>query len=240
MAKVARDVPGIDLIVFGHTHREVADSRINGVLLTQPRNWATSVSLAHLFFEKADGRWRVADKKASLVQAAGHAEQAAVVAASERGFESARKFAGTIIGKTAVAWSSDSARVVDTPIMDFIAETMRRASGADLASVSTFSTDVKIPAGPVTVAKIAQLYPYENTLRAVRLSGEAVRAFLERSAMYFRVTGEGANARVSPDPAIPGYNFEIVTGVDYQIDLSKPPGDAHHRPDVQRQTRARQ
>ncbi len=224
MAKVAHEVPGIDVVVFGHTHREVADTMISGVLFTQPRNWAGSVSLAHVRLERADGTWRTTGKRASIVRTAGHAEDAAVVAVSERGHESARKFASTVIGTTDVAWNSDSARVIDTPIMDFMAETMRRASGADLASVSTFSTDVRIPAGPITVAKIAQLYPYENTLRAVRLTGEALRAFLERSAMYFRVTGDGANARVSPDPSIPGYNYEIVTGVDYQIDLSKQPG----------------
>jgi 2',3'-cyclic-nucleotide 2'-phosphodiesterase/3'-nucleotidase/5'-nucleotidase len=225
MVKVARDVPGIDLIVFGHTHREVADTTISGVLFTQPRNWATSVSIAHLVFEKSGGKWHVASKAASIVRATGHAESAAVVAAAEHGFQSARRYAGTVIGNSAVAWSSDSARVADTPIMDFVAETMRRVSGADLASISTFSTDVRIAAGPITVAKIAQLYPYENTLRAVRLSGEALKAFLERSAMYFRVTGTGTDARVSADPSIPGYNYEIVTGADYQIDLSRPIGN---------------
>lgn len=221
MVKVARDVPGIDVVVFGHTHREVADTTINSVLFTQPRNWATSVSVAHLFFEKADGRWRLADKRASIVRTAGHAEQAAVLAATERGHASARKYASTVIGHSAIAWSSDSARAADTPIMDFMAETMRRVSGADLAAVSAFSVDVKIPAGPITVAKIAQLYPYENTLRAVRISGEALKAFLERSAMYFRVNG----GRVSADPAIAGYNFDCVTGVEYQIDLNRQLGD---------------
>ena len=223
--KVAHDVPGIDLIVFGHTHREVADTTINGVLLTQPRNWATSVSLAHLMFEKSGGAWHVAARHASIVRAAGHREQAAVVAAAEHGHASARKYAGTVIGHTTVAWNSDSARLADTPIMDFVAETMRRASGADLASVSAFSTAVKIPAGPVTVAQLAQLYPYENTLRVLRISGEQLKAFLEQSAKYFRVTGSGSEPRVSANPAIPGYNYEIVTGADYTIDLSRQLGE---------------
>ena len=221
MVRVAHEVPGIDLVVFGHTHREVADSTIDGVLFTQPRNWASSVSVAHLTFAKSAGTWRLASKRASIVRARGHAEQAAVVAAAAKGFASARAYAAQVIGRTNVAWSSDSARIADTPIMDFVAETMRRVSGADLASVAAFSIDVKIPAGPVTVANIAQLYPYENTLRAVRITGEVLKAFLERSAMYFRVSG----TRVSADPAIPGYNFESVTGVDYTIDLNRQPGD---------------
>jgi 2',3'-cyclic-nucleotide 2'-phosphodiesterase/3'-nucleotidase/5'-nucleotidase len=225
IARVARDVPGIDLIVFGHTHRELPDTTIAGVLLTQPRQWATSVSLAHLIMEKAAGKWRVASKRASIVRTAGHAEQAAVVAAAQRGHDSARKYAGAVIGRTNVAWSSDSARVADVPIMDFIAETMRRASGADLASVSTFSTDVRIPAGNITVAQMAQLYPYENTLRVLRISGETLKAYLEHSAHYFRVTGTGSGAYWSPDPSIPGYNYEVVTGVDYTVDLTRQLGE---------------
>ncbi|MFI5232947.1 MAG: 5'-nucleotidase C-terminal domain-containing protein [Gemmatimonadales bacterium] len=225
MADVPRQVPGIDLIVFGHTHREVADTTIDGVLLTQPRNWATSVSLAHIVVERREGAWRVVSKRASIVRAAGHAEGGAVLAASERGHEDARRYAHTVIGHTAVAWSADSSRVADVPIMDFVAETMRRASGADLASVAAFSTQVKIPAGAVTVAQMAQLYPYENTLRVLRISGAQLKAYLEQSAKYFRVTGSGDTARVSANPAIPGYNFEIVSGVDYAIDLSQPPGE---------------
>ncbi len=222
IARVAREVPGIDLIVFGHTHRELPDTTIAGVLLTQPRQWATSVSVAHLLMEKSGGKWRVASKRASVVRTAGHAEQAAVVAAAQRGHDSARKYAGTVIGRTAVAWSSDSARVADVPIMDFIAETMRRASAADLASVSTFSTDVRIPVGNITVAQMAQLYPYENTLRVLRISGATLKAYLEHSTLYFRVTGTGRSARWSPDPSIPGYNYEVVTGVDYTVDLTRP------------------
>lgn len=225
MAQVAREVPGIDLIVLGHSHREIADTTINGVLLTQPRNWAESVSIAHLSLEKGGRGWRVAAKRSSLVRTAGHREETAVVAAAAHGHASARRYAATTIGRTAVAWSADSARLADVPIMDFVAETMRRASGADLASVAAFSTELRIPAGPVTAAQVAQLYPYENTLRVLRITGAQLKSYLEQSARYFRVTGSGADARVSADPAIPGYNFEAVTGVDYTIDLSRPSGD---------------
>ena len=226
MARVARDVPGIDLIVYGHSHREMADTTINGVLLTQPRNWATSVSVAHLQVVRRKGAaWTVDAKHASIVRAAGHAEQAAVVAAAERGHADARTYAGTIVGRTNTEWRADSARTVDTPLMDFVAETMRRASGADLSSVAAFSLDLRIPAGRVTVAQLAQLYPYENTLRALRISGATLKAFLEQSAKYFRVTGEGDTARVSAEPTIPGFNFEMVTGADYALDLSRRAGD---------------
>ncbi len=225
MADVARQVPGVDLIVFGHTHREVADTSINGVLLVQPRNWATSASIVSLRLTRAEGHWRVVSKRGAIVRAAGHAEDSTVVAAVAAGHAAARAWANTVIGTTAVAWRTDSARTADTPIMDFIGETMRRATGADLASTAVFSTHVRMPPGPITVSRLAQLYPYDNTIRVLRLSGAQLKAFLERSAEYYKVTGEGTAAVAAPDPAFIGFNFEVVTGASYTIDLRRPRGD---------------
>ncbi len=224
VARLAQDVPGIDAIVYGHSHREVADTSINGVLLTQPRNWATSVSVAHLQFEIRGATWHPIGKQASMVQAAGHAEQPALVAVVAKAHDAARRYAGTVVGRTAVRWRADSARVADTPIMDFVLETMRKAAGADLASAAAFSLDVTIAAGAITVAQLAQLYPYDNTLTSRRISGAQLRAYLEHSARYFEVTGSLDALQVRPNPKIPGYNFEMVAGAEYQIDLTRPAG----------------
>ncbi len=224
MAQVALDVPGIDVIVYGHTHREVADTEINGVLLTQPRYWAASVSLTHLEFDVGGSAKRLVAKHATVVRAGGHAEDPAIASVVDAGHQAARRYAATVIGRTDVAWRSDSARVADVPVMDFVSETMRRVSGARLASAAAFSVDLQIPAGPVTAAQLAQLYPYDNTLTTVEISGAQLRAYLEQSARYFKVTGTGAAMHAAPDPLIPGYNFETVTGADYVIDLTRPAG----------------
>jgi 2',3'-cyclic-nucleotide 2'-phosphodiesterase (5'-nucleotidase family) len=220
MGRVARDVPGIDLIVFGHSHREVAAMDINGVLLTQPRNWATSVSIAHLRFEIRGAEWRPIGTSASIVQVEGHAESPAVVEAAARTHAAARRYAATVVGRTRVEWRADSARLIDTPLMDFVLETMRRTAHTDLASAAAFDLGAKIPAGEVTVAQLAKLYPYENTLRAVRITGVQLRAYLEQSAKYFRL----ADGVLGYDPAIPGFNYEMIAGATYAIDVSKPAG----------------
>jgi 2',3'-cyclic-nucleotide 2'-phosphodiesterase/3'-nucleotidase/5'-nucleotidase len=225
MTTVAREVQGIDLIVFGHTHREVADSTINGVLMMQPRNWATSVGVASIRVEP-DGRgWKVTNKRGAIVRAAGHEEKKAIVALADRAHTAARKYANANIGRTSVAWSTDSARTTDVPLIDFIGETMRRASGADLASTAVFSTRIRVAPGPISVAKLAQLYPYDNTLRIVKLSGAKLKEYLEQSARYFQVTGEGDARRARPDPSFIGFNFEVVTGASYAMDISRPAGD---------------
>src|SRR5918992_5240049 len=70
-ARVAREVPGIDVIVYGHSHREMADTVIAGVLLMQPRNWAMSAAVAELRLEPQGTGWRVASKGGRIIRAAG-------------------------------------------------------------------------------------------------------------------------------------------------------------------------
>ncbi|HXG69750.1 MAG TPA: 5'-nucleotidase C-terminal domain-containing protein, partial [Gemmatimonadaceae bacterium] len=92
-----------------------------------------------------------------------------------------------------------------------------------LASTAAFSTEAAIPPGPITIAQVAQLYPYDNTLRAVRITGKQLREYLEFSSRYYRSVST-PGAALEADPKIPGYNFDIVSGVDYVIDVSRPIG----------------
>jgi 2',3'-cyclic-nucleotide 2'-phosphodiesterase/3'-nucleotidase len=200
----------------------MADTVIAGTLLMQPRNWASSVAIAHLGIERHNGHWRVGSKRSTVVATAHHRENPTVVAVTQEGHRATLKYATTAIGTTSVPWRADSARVAPTPLIDFILDVERRASGAQLASTAAFSLDASLPAGPITVARLSALYPYDNTLRAVRLSGAQLRAYLEQSARYFRRNADGS---VDVDPSIPGFNYDIVAGVDYTIDVSRPVGE---------------
>ena len=220
-ARVAREVPGIDLVVYGHSHKELADTVIGGALLMQPKNWATSVGVAHLRLVRDGTRWRVADKRSALISCAGHAENTAVMAVTEKAHAATIAYVSQPIGRTAFEWRADSARVVDTPLIDFILDVERKAAGAQLASTAAFSLDATLPAGFVTIARLAALYPYDNTLRKIWITGKQLREYLEYSARYFRADSTG---KVGVDPAIPGYNFDVVSGVDYTIDVAKPVG----------------
>jgi 2',3'-cyclic-nucleotide 2'-phosphodiesterase/3'-nucleotidase len=220
-ARVAREVPGIDLIVYGHSHKELADTVINGALLMQPKNWAQSVAVAHLSMELRNRHWRVRAKKSSLVQVKGHHESPQVLAVTAEGHRAAIAYANAVVGRTDVRWSADSARVIDSPLIDLILEVERKATGAQLASTAIFDRSAHFGPGPITVAQIAALYPYDNTLRAVRITGAQLRAYLEQSARYYR---KHENGTFDVDPQIPGFNYDVVSGVDYTIDLDAPIG----------------
>ncbi|HEX6575491.1 MAG TPA: 5'-nucleotidase C-terminal domain-containing protein [Gemmatimonadaceae bacterium] len=219
--RIAKEIPGIDLVVYGHSHREQPDLHIGNTLLVQPKNWATSVGVAHLSLSRENRSWRVTSSRGETIQSRGHAENALVTNTVANVHNASVAYANTVIGNTAVAWRGDSARLMDTPLIDLINEVEKKAANADLASSAAFTLDAALAAGPITVARIAQLYPYDNTLRAVRITGKQLRDYLEFSARYYpRVE----NGRPVPDPEIPGYNFDMITGADYTIDLTRPIG----------------
>jgi 2',3'-cyclic-nucleotide 2'-phosphodiesterase (5'-nucleotidase family) len=224
-ARVAREVSGIDLIVFGHSHEEVPDSVIGTTRLLQAKNWATSVGVAHLVVQRSGGQWRVASSRGTTVQSIGHAENAAVGSAVASAHAATVAYVNRAVGTTSVAWRGDSARVRDTPLVDFILEVERRTTGADLASGSAFTLEASLDAGPVTVAELARLYPYDNTLRAVRISGRQLREYLEYSARYYRTFAGDTGRTISlVNERVPGYNFDIIAGADYVIDVSRAVG----------------
>jgi hypothetical protein len=95
-----------------------------------------------------------------------------------------------------------------------------------LSIAAPFSRTAVFPAGDVKIKDVAGLYIYDNTLEAVLISGTEVRAYLEYSAKYFRTlaTGDPVDPETINDPAVPDYNYDTLSGVDYDIDISKPIG----------------
>jgi 2',3'-cyclic-nucleotide 2'-phosphodiesterase (5'-nucleotidase family) len=225
IGRLPLEVPEIDVVFMGHTHRELADTTIGGTLVLQARNWGQSLAVAEVeVAADAGGRWRVVSRRGQVVRPHGQAVEERLVAAMQPAHERTVEFVTRPIGTSPERWTAERARVRATPIISFINEVQRRAAGTDLSATSAFNLSAVLPAGPISVADIARLYIYDNnTLMAVRITGEQLRAFLEKSAEYYLPCPAGRCERVT-NPAVPGYNFDIVSGVDYTIDISRPVG----------------
>ncbi len=220
---MAREIPGIDVIFMGHTHREVADTTINGVLVQQAKNWGTSLAVAELDLRWDAGRWTIGSKRGRILRPAPGSTSPRLEAALADAHERTRAYVAQVIGTSAEVWTSELARTRDTPILDLINEVQMRVTGAELSAASAFSLTSRIPQGPVTVADVAGLYIYDNTLKAVRISGAQLRAYLEKSAEYYLPCPASACETLT-NPSVPGYNYDVVSGVDYTLDLTRPVG----------------
>ncbi len=211
-----------DLVIVGHTHREMVDSVVGGVHFVQPRPYAESVSVVHLELARRDGRWVVTSIRGQAVPLAGVPPLPALVRRLAPLQAEVRAWATQPIASAFGDMPARYGRAGPTGVVNFVNEVQRRQAGAQLSSTPVFNTSAGFPRGEIRLADVAAIYPYENTLRAIRISGAQLRAYLEQSARYFTVSPEG---RVGLNPEIPGYDFDIMSGVEYAIDLRYPPGD---------------
>ena len=84
-----------------------------------------------------------------------------------------------------------------------------------------------IAAGQLTLRSMADLYVYPNKVAASRLTGAQVALWLERSASAFNQIRPDLEDQTLMNPAFAGYNFEIIYGLTYDIDLTQPARFSH-------------
>src|SRR5947209_5592467 len=222
---IARHVPGVDIILLGHTHREVSSLVVNGVLLTQANRWASHVARVDLYLEQVGGRWHVSANSARTIPVTEKTTLDPEIAKLGEPYDKeTQDWLGRTIGESSEELTARDARFRDTAIIDLIQRVQLEAGQAEVSMAASFNPDARISRGAVTVRDIAGLYEYENTLVTLELTGQQLKEALEHSAKYFREYEPGKTVSELVDQRIPGYNFDIAEGVDYEIDLTRPFG----------------
>ena len=219
--ELADQVPAIDVIFYGHTHREMPELMVHGVLLSQAKNWGQSLAYADVEMSRDAGHWSVASKHSKTIPVTPDvAADPEIMKLAEPYQEATQKYLDTPIATSAKELTGQYSRYEDDPLVDLIHKVQRDAGHADVSMATMFFPGVKIPAGPVTVRQAAALYVYENTLYVVQMTGAQLKDALEHAASFFAAwpLAEGQPAR------LPGYNADSAEGVSYVIDLTQPVG----------------
>ncbi|CAL9564395.1 bifunctional metallophosphatase/5'-nucleotidase [Streptomyces sp. enrichment culture] len=243
-ANVARQVPGIDAILVGHAHTEIAELRVTNeetgreVVLSEPLCYAERLTLFDIELAFGRGRWRVESVSASLRDSATVEDDPRITRLLTDEHQKVVAYVNQVVGRATDTLTTVEARYKDAPVIDLISrvqeDVVRQAlAGTEyaglpvLSQASPFSRTSEIPAGDVTVRDLSSLYVYDNTLVAKLMTGAQVRAYLEYSAEYFVQTAAGAPVdvdRLTNAGGRPDYNYDYVSGLRYDIDIARPPG----------------
>src|SRR5215212_2513613 len=216
---IAKEVPGVDVIFMGHTHRDVPSVNINGVLLTQGNHWGRHLARADLYLQKSDAGWRMYAKSSRTIATDDRVEaDAEVVKLTEPYDQETQGWLSRVIGESPEELTAQEARFRDTAILDLIQKVQLEAGKADVSMVASFNSEARIAKGPVSVRDIAGLYVYENTLAVLEVTGKQLKDALEHSAKYYTKYVPGKAAADLIDEKIPAYNFDIAEGVTYDLD----------------------
>ncbi|MFI6477780.1 bifunctional metallophosphatase/5'-nucleotidase [Nonomuraea sp. NPDC050663] len=244
---VAQQVPGIDVIIFGHAHKEEKGYLTPGpngeqVLVCSPSKWGMRLAVVDLTLTWKRGRWTVTTKTSTTVNANTVAEDPEIVAAVDAQHEVTKKYVNTVVATSTEAMSAAEATYKDAPIIDYIQYVQTKVvkeaiAGTEYASLpivsiaAPFSRTAAFPAGEVSIKNIAGLYIFDNTLMAKVITGAQIKDYLEDSADYFNTVPVGAPVDVATltnavvnGQATPDYNYDHMSGVSYDIDISKPAG----------------
>lgn len=211
---IAREVDGVDVIVMGHTHREVPALFVNSTLLTQASAWGRHLARADVYMERdGGGRWRVAAKQARTMAITDATPTDPEIARLVEPYDrETRAFLNRVIGRSDRDLTLERFRDRDTALLDLVHRVQLDASKADVSMVAVFNRQARVAKGDVRVRDIAGLYVYDNTLVTLDVTGRQVKEALEHSARYF-------------DGRVFDYNYDQAEGVTYELDPAKPVGE---------------
>ena len=218
---LAERVPGIDVILFGHSHQELAEKRIKNVLLAQAKNWGQSLARADIKLQRVGGAWKIMEKKSTVIPVTDAvAPDPEIIALAQPYHDATQAALDAPIAESAVAMDGSRARYEDHPFVDLAHKVQMEYGKADISFATLFLTAAKIPAEKVSVRQVASLYIYENTLYTIELTGAEVLAAMEHSASLFTSWPLKEGERVR----LPGYSADTTEGLEYEIDLTQPAG----------------
>ncbi|MER6527415.1 5'-nucleotidase C-terminal domain-containing protein [Streptomyces sp. NPDC001508] len=243
-ANVAKQVPGIDAILVGHSHVEIPELKVTNektgrtVVLSEPLCYAERLTLFDIELVFAKGRWTVESVSASLRNSNTVADDPKITKLLSDEHAKVVEYVNQVVGTATETLTTVEARYKDAPIIDLINKVQEDVVRAALAGTayaslpvisqaSPFSRTSEIPAGEVTIRDLSSLYVYDNTLVAKLMTGAQVRAYLEYSAEYYVQTAPDVVVdvqKLTNAGGRPDYNYDYVSGLGYDIDIAQPAG----------------
>ncbi|NPV88714.1 bifunctional 2',3'-cyclic nucleotide 2'-phosphodiesterase/3'-nucleotidase [Coprothermobacteraceae bacterium] len=233
--KVLQEVSGIDAVLTGHDHYQLAKiiSTPFGttVPVVQPSSWGKAVGRVDITLSNESGAWKVKSAVPSTFTITASVAQDASVAdmvKTEHG-EVLTQIRTPIGEFTADFPQLDflTSRMYDSAYYDLQMKAMEWAAGTDIAIQAMLpNIPPTYKKGPITIKDINALYIYANTLYKVRVTGKMIKDLLEESAKMFVYTYDPLDGpKLSADPNFRGYNFDAADGIEYKIDVTRPVGD---------------
>ena len=213
--------------------------------------WGSHMGLIDLLLQAdADGKWKIAsftsearpiyERKDGKVAALVESEQN-VLDSVQSEHDATLEYVRRPVGETAAPLHSYFALVADDPSVQIVSQAqtwyikqMQKGTEWDNVPVLSAAAPFKaggrggpdyytdVPVGPVAIKNVADLYLYPNTIQAVLITGADVKEWLERSAGIFNQVTAGGTDQPLINGDFPSYNYDVIDGVTYKIDLTQP------------------
>ncbi len=237
---VAREVPGFDIIFFGHDHQVhnkwVKNKEGKDVLIIDPSCYVKNVAEAQIELTYTNGNLTKKDIKGEIVNVQDEAVDEQMVSHFQPQIDKIKKYVERRIGRFEHPIYTRESFLGNSAFTDLIHNLQMQITEADISFNAPLSFNTVIEAGDVTQADMFKLYRFENLLFMLNMTGEEVRKHLEFSYDMWTNTMKSPddhalrlNDASTEDQQRAGFqyytfNFDSACGIDYEVDLTKPDG----------------
>ena len=222
------EVEGIDALITGHQHREIA-TKVNGVPVIQPGFRGAFLGEITLTIEEKAGKPTVIDSQARIHSTENVPTDNAIIEKIADLSEEVEIWLDQTLGEVTgdmTIKDPNAARLAEHPYVEFINKVQMDASGADISLTSLFNNDGRGFGSMITMRDVLTNYIYPNTLAVLEITGQDLKMALEQTATYFII--ENGEVVFNPkyiEPKPQYYNYDMYEGIEYAIDLTKAMGE---------------
>lgn len=240
-AAVAREVPGFDIIFFGHDHQIhnewITNKEGQQVLIIDPSCWAQNVAEAVIELTYKNGKLVKKDIAGEIVSVRDETVDEQMVAHFQRDIDAVKGYVNQKIGAFETPVYTRDCYFGNSAFTDLIHNLQLQITKADISFNAPLSFNTTIHAGEVTMADMFKLYRFENLLFVLKMTGREIRKHLEYSYDMWTNTMTSPNDHAlrlneasKDDQQRTGFqyytfNFDSACGIDYEVDLTKPDGE---------------
>ena len=220
------------------------NGKINGTPVTMAGKYGDHLGVIDLKLNYTDGKWKVTDSKGSIrkVDTKSNVADQRVVDIAKESHQGTINYVRQQVGTTTAPITSYFALVKDDPSVQIVNNAQLWYAKQELAGTpeanlpilsaaapfkagtrgdATAYTD--IPAGPIAIKNVADLYLYDNVTAILKVNGAQLKEWLEMSAGQFNTIDPNNNQPqnlVNTDYRT--YNFDVIDGVTYEFDITQP------------------
>ena len=240
-ADVAREVPGFDVIFFGHDHQVHKEWIVNkngqNVLCIDPSCYVKNVAEAEIELTYTNGKLSKKVIEGHIVNVLDEEVDTDMLNHFQPQIDAVKSYVSQKIGRFESPIYTRESFFGNSAFTDLIHNLQLQITNADISFNAPLSFNTTINAGDVTMADMFKLYRFENLLFVLRMTGEEIRKHLEYSYDMWTNTMKSPedhalrlNDNSKDDQQRTGFqyytfNFDSACGIDYEVDLTKPDGE---------------
>ncbi|MBM7642293.1 bifunctional 2',3'-cyclic-nucleotide 2'-phosphodiesterase/3'-nucleotidase [Streptococcus loxodontisalivarius] len=227
-------LPGVDGI----------NGKINGTPVTMAGKYGDHLGIIDLSLTYTDGKWQVTDSKGQIrkIDTKSDVADSRVIEIAQEAHNGTIAYVRQEVGTTTAPINSYFALVQDDPSIQIVNNAQlwyakQELAGTEYANLPLLSAAAPfkagtrndataytdIPAGPIAIKNVADLYLYDNVAAILKITGADLKEWLEMSAGQFnQVDPTSTEPQNLVNTDYRTYNFDVIDGVTYEYDITQP------------------